>query len=883
MICINLLLPLLLGASPDDTDLLLHYRFDTQVSDTVVDRSGHDHNGKIIGAVAWVEEAIKLNGSDTYIEVPASAKFDDAGNRITLEIWCKPTNIQGGMIGWFTGSSWIDARLALSFIAWSHSRLIGVCSDGEAGIHKVRHAVKHGRWMHLALRLNGETITIFADGRALNSVPSRLKPNLRDVAMHIGKSNGLGDPPFFDGLISEVRIRGRAMDDSELLTQYLDGCRQRGIQPALYPLMTHAYDPNAAALNVKLVLRRYVDPPPGAVVTVELLDEAEIPVHQDRLELATTVNHQLPTHVLAAGIYTLRAAVVDANGGVIGKAATATWRKSALAAIARGGEQRMLNNMVFELVNRAVQPGTTVTFDNPRDGWVYVSLAGGRGQLGNATIAGESMRLLPAGEHTLKGDGRSEAQLIVRLVPSMMYCAYPARPLAGYSDYDWAYLNRYVLPHINTIVGNGDPAYHHEQREWQRRGGQWFLEQDLPTFIDPPGMPQPLTGEFVEKYWTESSGFTNPYLDGVLADEFVADNSPNFHGYMDGVKRIANNPRYQGRAVHCWCTSIYAEPLGLDFARTVVDHGWKLAWEVYLPERPSQAAAKDCLDQRIRREMARWDQAIPGIAEQMIFVLGILCAPPESCNLNPNVDYKVFLDMQFQWLATAPECFGQWGVMVYKSRYAEEEAVRWSAKLFRHYCIEGNTQPLYAKYGFRYELTHVLNADFDDGLQHWTADGEVTTGRMPGLGVMLNRYGDFGYGDAYALMTRRTDGPNRLTQTIKNLTPGRPYSVKAVVVELQDIEQGRTNERRLGASVKIRGGEVLPERSFVSNARALHKAGRWAALSLPYQNHHFHVFRATDQTATIELIDWVDEQAPGGPVGEQLLFNFVEVQPWLEP
>ena len=77
-------------------------------------------------------------------------------------------------------------------------------------------------------------------------------------------------------------------------------------------------------------------------------------------------------------------------------------------------------------------------------------------------------------------------------------------------------------------------------------------------------------------------------------------------------------------------------------------------------------------------------------------------------------------------------------------------------------------------------------------------------------------------------MTRRADSPNRLTQTIKNLTAGRLYSVKTDVAKWQDIVRGRTGKWRLGASVKIRGGELFAEHSFVANVLAIHRTDRWA-------------------------------------------------------
>jgi hypothetical protein len=47
-------------------------------------------------------------------------------------------------------------------------------------------------------------------------------------------------------------------------------------------------------------------------------------------------------------------------------------------------------------------------------------------------------------------------------------------------------------------------------------------------------------------------------------------------------------------------------------------------------------------------------------------------------------------------------------------------------------------------------------------------------------------------------------------------------------------------------------------------------------------NYHFWVFRAKDRTAKLTISDWADERETGGPIGQELMVNFVEVQPYLE-
>jgi hypothetical protein len=46
-------------------------------------------------------------------------------------------------------------------------------------------------------------------------------------------------------------------------------------------------------------------------------------------------------------------------------------------------------------------------------------------------------------------------------------------------------------------------------------------------------------------------------------------------------------------------------------------------------------------------------------------------------------------------------------------------------------------------------------------------------------------------------------------------------------------------------------------------------------------NYHFVVFRAKGKTAGITISDWAGESDPNGPIGQELSFNFVEIEPYL--
>jgi len=249
------------------------------------------------------------------------------------------------------------------------------------------------------------------------------------------------------------------------------------------------------------------------------------------------------------------------------------------------------------------------------------------------------------------------------------------------------------------------------------------------------------------------------------------------------------------------------------------------------------------------------------------------------------VDYKVFLDMQYQHLATSPECFGLWGLMVYKATYAEEEALRWAGRLFRHYCIEGATDLLSRRYGFTYNLLHIRNADFNEGRTGWqfaaAEPGSVKTGHMRGLHELFGRYYGANEGNDFLLMTRSAQKPNRVSQDIVGLQPGRLYSLKLFAADHQDLVRAKAEKKRLTVSVNIRNVEVMPAQSFVSDIRSIKPVAQYGGKEPPFMNHHRLVFRAKAPSARLTISDWADDAIPGGPVGQETLVNFIEIQPYL--
>ncbi len=311
---------------------------------------------------------------------------------------------------------------------------------------------------------------------------------------------------------------------------------------------------------------------------------------------------------------------------------------------------------------------------------------------------------------------------------------------------------------------------------------------------------------------------------------------------------------------------------------------YKLVFERYLSEQSTEKDAKDLLKRALIEEMVRWQKALPGVEKHMIICLGIMSAPPESLNVDPSVNYKVFLDMQFNVLANDPVFRGLYGVMTYTSGYADEEIIRWIGRLYKHYCIEGQRGMLSKD---PYLLNYIENPDFDFGLSGWASypaeKDSITVKHMKGYSWLQGRYPGTEKGDTFLLMKRSAKKPNIIVQTTKNLVPGRFYSLKMFTADYQDLINGKSIKRKHIITIRLENVELIPGKSFqhiFSNCYA-HHLPPFNDKHKAWMNYHFMIFKAQRENAKLIISDWKDKINPGGPIGQELAINFIEIQPYL--
>jgi hypothetical protein len=824
---------------------------------------------------------------------------------VTVEAWVCPATIPGageaGVLGKCYGSFFLTQYTDGNF--WWY---IG---DGGSS---VRAPVSPGRWHHVAGTFDGQTSRLYVDGAPCGSKTFENRSIPEGGAFFMGTSSGDSHYTkgyFYKGMIAEVAVYGEALSAKEIARKYrttrLTG--EIALQPYVYP--------TAGTIVAGFDTRALGELPADASLSVELLPAGGgSPRAASRvLRLSTRRENEITIEVprLAAGRYRLAATVNGADGRQIGRVSESEVVWPEPSAWKDAPHARVLNNLVAELLRVESPPArspakspATFRFTCPRRGWVFVSSRLGgdaeapiRVAIGDETIQThakpgllESMRLLPKGEHTLtlSASGGVES-LVVRAIPELIFAKYgPEIVLARTrarselhpneaATYDWEFLSRHVLPNINVLIGTGGADQEPMLKAWKAQGKRWMVECPAVGFIT----QDPVAAEGVQKYLAEHAGFANPLIDGVIVDEFGGGEQEAYAAWTEAVKRIAADQRFAGKLVYPYCAPMHGAAASSRFMRTVIDSGWSFAFERYLPEQRGEAACRAYLDAMLPGAIDQWRQAIPGSAERMIVCMGTFSQPPESLDVNPAIDYRVYLDRQLNLLANDPRCFGLYGVMTYLSTYTGPEIVGWMGRLFRHYCIEGRTEP-YSRDPL--VLAHVENGDFEQGLDGWQVDaaesGGVDARTRQGFSWLQGRYPPTSQGDTVLWMKRSAGRANLVRQKIKGLEPGRLYTLRIYSGDYRDL----SIRQELAISLTLDGAEVLADRArqdVFPNCYS-HHHGPFNRDNLAWMNYHWIPFRAKGEEATLTISDWSDPENPGGPAGQEMMLNFVQVQPYFE-
>jgi len=558
-----------------------------------------------------------------------------------------------------------------------------------------------------------------------------------------------------------------------------------------------------------------------------------------------------------------------------------------IPAIDRSGI-RPLNNLVAELLDQPVKSTPepqSFRFVHPRDGWVFVAFSTGTPAPGltvtiddrDAVITAttdrlEAFRELAMGEHrvTVRGSD-ADARLIVRSIPEIFnYPPCVNSFVRENGSYDWDFMKKHILHAVTTLNGGALPG--EALPESKVLGLKWLANFGVGALDDPVEVR-----DRMEKH----AGMTRPQYDGFTSDELFFDRA-TIAVYSEAL-RLLRNP--ENRLVYTW---IVGKPsissLHTDFmsaALNVSRSRGRLLFEAYCHPQADEEAAAAYLDDKLGETMRRFNAFFPNAAAGTGMIFGNFNQIPIiSLEHNPEVDFKYYLDMQVNRIANGPEFKGLATTGYWGTYYGDEELVRWSFRLMRHYAVEGNKDMLSARYGFQYNPGFVVNGDFARGMDGWiaspAAEGSLRTDTIAGYGKnSQGRWGGGSAGDTVCVMTRHAGKPNRIEQTAQGLEEGKAYCLQFVTADREDVVGKKYNPRRYGIRAELKGAEILGDKGFVHVDRR--NTGRYRDNNnVAKINLNRIIFRATSPTQVVAFHD--EEAAPG----EELLLNFVQLKPYLE-
>ena len=871
-----------------DPAIVAHYTFDKDPGGKVRDDSGHQNDGVNHGA----EYVRGPAGTGNVLRFENPQAFVDCGNdpsldlteQLTIELWYFAENerLSGGEPG-LVGKSMGSFMLA-SAGCWFYVKTGDVRYDCST-------SPPPKEWHHLAATYDGKYLRTYLDGTQRNvvetaggAINSAGNLYLRYPSIYGGASV----PPVIC-MMDELRVYQRALGGAEVMKHYLDEANAYGhdVAALVRPKVATHVVPATGVPVVEVDFRanvHYLPAKPTVSIEMRGADGKVIGSHIAAIGSALPLVSWTAPEGLPTGRYVFDVTIKDDQGATIGVAVrqAVTIAKPDEALARPFGEAIMLNNFAADLLHLAKARGE-VRFTNPRDGWVLIRTTG----------EPQRMCYFTKGEHAFQM--KHSGELLIRAIPELVYTelGYTPNPFVkSYGPYTWDYLERAGVLDSANVVLIRDPKIVDNLKltQWRQRGGRQLQYYNLSWLLRNVA---DVTADTAFDAWA-GGGMTSEDSYGMMLDELsghvYAEAYPHFTA---ALRRIAADSATDGRVFYPYCSRLYESEPSLDFARAVLDAGYRLAEEQYLLEQPTEEEARTYMNEKLRLVMLRYQDHFPAMATQTVMTLGLISLPHETQDVDPGVDFKVYLDMQMNLLANDPAFRGLYGVLWYHGAYADEEYQRWAAKLNQHYCLEGRRERLTDD---PYILPHLSNGDFENDAEGWTLEpakqGSISTARIAGFGWLQGRFqrdvwagGDAtggglpeGRGDHVLVMRRADTAPNRISQVLCDLQPRRLYSLRLTTADYDELTRGESVEKDDGVHVSLENVEILPEHSFTETLTngGGHSNAIFRGDKKLYMNWRRIVFRALGETAQLTISDGGDVTNGFGAVA----INGVQVQPY---
>ncbi|MBI3857746.1 MAG: hypothetical protein HY293_18855, partial [Planctomycetes bacterium] len=207
---------------PIDPDLVGWWAFEEGGGNQVVDLSGKNHPGKVVGSVQWVEGKIggglQGTGDKSGVEVADAEDLRLTGD-LTLSIWVKRTAESGDWVCILGRGTAAQRNFGIWLEAGTRKYMYQQYGGADINVFGQK-LIEQGKWIHLAVTIESDNVRVFYNGE-LDAESKRPGRSFGGAgALGIGQAmahTGL------NGAVDDVRIYSRALSADEIRALYALG------------------------------------------------------------------------------------------------------------------------------------------------------------------------------------------------------------------------------------------------------------------------------------------------------------------------------------------------------------------------------------------------------------------------------------------------------------------------------------------------------------------------------------------------------------------------------------------------------------------------------------------------------------------------------------
>jgi hypothetical protein len=230
-------------------DYIAYWKFEGNLHDET-----DSNNGTIVGAPRFVTgkhgQALDFDGADDYVIVPTTgSNLDITGNELTITAWVNSNSAtQPGYIAGIGSNASFNTQYMMRIQSGTHTRFYVESINSLVSMQTpVGSLPPANTWVHIASVYDGVDMRTYYDG-VLIGIPVAQKGAVISNGQDFSIGSLVGGSMFFDGLIDEVMVFNRSLNQTEI-QQIIDAtskCADMTNCPTLACMNLAACDPQQA-------------------------------------------------------------------------------------------------------------------------------------------------------------------------------------------------------------------------------------------------------------------------------------------------------------------------------------------------------------------------------------------------------------------------------------------------------------------------------------------------------------------------------------------------------------------------------------------------------------------------------------------------------------